>query len=324
MWSTLVSVCLSLAVGMTAVYADDTGPRLSDNRRVEPAAERARPPEATHASIRVDVTMTLVPVTVTDAWGRSVVGLERDNFRVFDGNEPRQITSFARLDAPISIGLIFDCSGSMEPKFRIARQAPAQLFEQLNPEDEAFLITVSKWPQLRYDFTSNFEDILSTLLLTNPGGRTSLLDGIYLGLHRMKKAHNPRKALIIVSDGGDNNSRYNLRELARLAADSDVQIFSICLYQDPKAEEEIDGPEMLDKLAKVSGGINYMITDADYMESCFARIGATLHNEYMLGYYPPENAPAGKYRKIKVQVLVPACKQQLHVYARSGYFVPEK
>jgi Ca-activated chloride channel family protein len=320
----LACLSFSFVVGITAIAADENGPQLLENPRLSRTPEPPRTSEAVRVSIRVDVNMTLVPVTVTDAWGRNVLGLERNNFRVLDGNEPRPIASFARWDAPISIGLIFDCSGSMATKFGIARQAPAELFEQLNPEDEAFLITVSDRPQVRNDFTANFNDILSTLLFLTPRGTTSLLDGAYLGLHHIKKAHNPRKALIVVSDGGDNHSRYKLRELTSLAAESDVQIFSICLYQDPEAEEEIEGPDLLDKLAKVSGGINYMITNADYMESCFARIGAILHNEYMLGYYPPQDLPAGEYRKIKVQVLEPACKRQLLVYARSGYFVPEK
>jgi len=268
--------------------------------------------------------MALVPVTVLDPMGHNVLGLDRENFRVFDGTEQRPIITFGQSDAPVSVGLIFDCSRSMREKFRIARQAPAELFTQLNPDDESFLITVSDKPQLRQDFTSTFSDIQNALLFTNPDGTTSLLDAVYMGLQQVKKAHNPRKALVVVSDGGDNNSRYTLRELAALAAEADVQIFSICLFDKPQTVEEVDGPELLNKLAQASGGINYMINDVHDMKTAFGKVGVTLHNQYVLGYYPPENAPCGKYRRITVKVLLPQGLPKLKIYARNGYFVPER
>jgi Ca-activated chloride channel family protein len=257
-----------------------------------------------------------------DSLGHNVLGLSQENFRVFDGPDPRPIVTFGTSDAPVSIGLIFDSSRSMADKFRVAREAPVQLFQRLNPEDEAFLITVSDKPVLRQDFTSNFTDIRNSLLFTNPNGSTSLVDGIYMGLQRLKKAHNPRKALIVVSDGGDNNSRYTLRDLAGLAAEADTQIFTICLYQNPQSKEETNGPALLARLAQVSGGIHFMTGDVNTMTTSFGQIGVTLHNQYMLGYYPPEGAPQGKYRKIKVQVLVPEGIRRLQIFTRSGYYVP--
>jgi Ca-activated chloride channel family protein len=257
-----------------------------------------------------------------DSYGHSVLGLNRENFRVFDGAEQRPIVSFGTSDAPVSIGLIFDCSRSMTEKFAVARQAPRQLFQQLNPEDEAFLVTVSDKPAMRQNFTSDFSDIQNTLMFTNPNGTTSLVDGIYMGLQWLKKAHNPRKALIIVSDGGDNNSRYTLRDLANLAAEADAQIFTICLYQHPQSEEEVQGPALLERLAGVSGGIHFMINDVNNMKTAFSQIGVTLHNQYMLGYYPSSDAQSGKYRKIKVQLLVPQGTERLQLFSRSGYYVP--
>ena len=298
---------------------DSNGPRLFDNNQT---IAKAAPTPRTNASIRVDVNMTLVPVTVMDATGHNVLGLSQDNFRVFDGPDQRPIISFGTSDAPVSIGLVFDCSRSMTDKFRVAREAPVRLFHQLNAEDEAFLITVSNKPEMRQDFTSDFTDIQNSLLFTSPNGTTSLVDGIYMGLQRLKKAHNTRKALIVVSDGGDNNSRYTLRDLANLAAEADAQIFTICLYQNPQSQEEANGPALLTHLAQVSGGINYMIGDVNMMTMAFAQIGVTLHNQYLLGYYPPEGAPAGKYRKIKVQLLLPQGLQRLQIYARTGYYVP--
>jgi Ca-activated chloride channel family protein len=147
-----------------------------------------------------------------------------------------------------------------------------------------------------------------------------LLDAVNMGLQQMKKAHNPRKALIVVSDGGDNNSRYTLHELTALAAESDTQIFSVCIFQNPKTLEEADGPELLGKLSISSGGIRYMITDVNDMRKSFGLIGVTLHSQYVLGYYPPQNGQDGKYHKIKVQLLTPPGLPRLMVFARSGYY----
>jgi Ca-activated chloride channel homolog len=320
----LVSLCFVLTNGMSFAADENSGPKLLDSDDVTVAGRRPAQPQATNASIRIDVNMALVPVTVLDTLGHNVTGLDRENFRVFDGSEQRPIVAFAQTDAPVSVGLIFDCSRSMREKFKIARDAPTELYKRLNPDDESFLITVSDRPQVRQDFTSEFNDIQNALLFTNPDGTTSLLDGVYLGLQQLKKAHNPRKALIVVSDGGDNNSRYSLRELAALAAESDTQIFSICLFEHPMTVEEQEGPQLLTKLAQSSGGINYMISKVDEMQSAFGKVGVTLHNQYVLGYYPPENAPSGKYRKITVQLLVPAGLPRLHVYSRNGYYVPER
>jgi len=316
----LVCLCFVLTNALPGAAADDSGPRLLENQTYRRPTQTSSNP----ASIRVDVNMALVPVTVLDTLGHNVLGLDRENFRVFDGTEQRPIVTFGQSDAPISVGLIFDCSRSMREKFKVARQAPAQLFEQLNPDDESFLVTVADKPQLRQNFTSAFADIQNALLFTNPNGTTSLLDGVYMGLQQLKHGHNPRKALVVVSDGGDNNSRYTLRELTALAAEADVQIFSICLFDKPQTAEEVDGPELLGKLTQASGGINYMITDVNEMKSAFAKVGVTLHNQYVIGYYPPDNAPCGKYRKITVKVLVPAGLPKLKIYARNGYFVPEK
>jgi Ca-activated chloride channel family protein len=313
-----VSLCLCIAAGISILAADDSGPRLLDNQTIAKSAPAARNP----SSIRVDVNMALVPVTVMDSAGRNVTGLSQENFRVFDDNEQRPIIAFGTSEAPISIGLIYDCSRSMTDKFNIARQAPVRLFEQLNPEDEAFLITVSDKPALRQDFTSEFSQIQNALMFTHPNGTTSLVDGIYMGLQQLKKAHNPRRALIVVSDGGDNNSRFNLRDLSRLAAETDAEIFAICIFQNPQSEEEANGPALLSRLAEVSGGINYMIGDVNSVRSTFSKIGVTLHHQYMLGYYPTENGPSGKYRKIKVQVLVPQGIQRLRIVARGGYYAP--
>jgi Ca-activated chloride channel family protein len=312
----LLSV-LGVAAGIAASDADPQGPKLLDEVRERPGTN------VPAASIRANVNLTLVPVTVLDRAGRNVTGLARESFHVFDGSE-RPIVAFSQEDQPISVGLIFDCSSSMTDKFRTSREAPSALFRELNERDEAFLVTVSDSPNLRMKFTSNFNDIGSALVFTNPHGSTSLLDGVYLGLSQMKKAHNTRHALIVVSDGGDNNSRYTLRELTRIAAESDTEIFTIGLHQDPRAPEEVNGPALLAKLSAASGGMSYDVRDPKGLSLAMGKIGVTLHNQYILGYYMPDDAECGKYRKIKVLLTAPVGTPELHMYARSGYYVPER
>jgi Ca-activated chloride channel homolog len=275
-------------------------------------------------SLRVDVSMALVPVSVTDIEGRNVTGLQRENFRLLDDKQPRDIASFSREDQPISVGLIFDCSRSMSDKFLVAREAPTQLYRQLNDRDESFLITVSDQPTLRESLTSNFEELQNALFFTNPNGTTALLDSVYLGLSQIRRARNPRRALIVVSDGGDNNSRYTLGELKKLAAESDAQIFAIGLHLNPTTVEERDGPELLAALTRASGGIDYSVTSVNEIAGALARIGATLHNQYVLGYYPPVSTQSGKYHRITVQLKLPSYIPPLRIYARAGYYTPER
>jgi len=313
---------LTLICVAPALCQDDeasvTGPGLLEHTRVQEAIRAATP------NIRVDVNMALVPVTVVDSYGRNVTGLDRENFRVIDNGHQIPIVSFAQQDQPITVGLVFDCSRSMTDKFLTARAAPRQLFDQLDDQDEAFLITVSDTPVLRQSFTSNFNEILSSLLFVHPQGTTSLIDGVYMGLQEMKHAHNPRKALIVVSDGGDNDSRYTLRELERYAAEADTEIFAIGIFKNPETEEEVNGPALLADLAGRTGGVNYVVRKLDDVRDVMARIGINLHNQYVLGLHPPANAPGGKYRRIKVQLLVPAGLPPLTLFARSGYYVPER
>jgi Ca-activated chloride channel homolog len=317
--SLLVSLSQAVAAPPSALSEPDEGPLVDSVRQ----AQSPRRLDLS-ASIRVDADLTLVPVTVTDSYGRNVRGLDRQNFRVFDDTQQRPIVAFSREDAPVSVGLIFDASRSMRDKFGAARDAASRLFQQLNPEDEAFLVTVSDRAVLRHEFTSNLNEISDALVFAGPDGSTSLLDGIYLGLAQMRKARNPRKALVVVSDGGDNNSRYTLRELAARAVEADTLIYTICLFQNPQTVEEVQGPGLLDDLANKTGGITFFTKELNNFGTIMSSIGVTLHNQYVLGYYPPNNAPSGKYRKIKVKLMVPPGTPPLQVYARAGYFTPQK
>ncbi len=289
-----------------------------------PAALKARPNE----SIRVDVNLTLIPLTVTDPMNRLVTGLERNNFYLYEkgtvGPEQlQQIKTFSTEDAPVSLGIILDLSGSMTNKFNRSKQSVKAFLKTANPQDEFFVIGFNDRPELIEDFTSNIDDVDARLALTKPGKRTALLDAIYLGVNKMKDAKYPRKALLVVSDGGDNRSRYTENELRATVRESDVQIYSIGIFDDyaPTTEERL-GPLLLNDLCEDTGGRLFRVNDLSDMADVAAKISDELRDEYVLGYRSTDNRRDGKWRKVKVRVEPPPGLPQLTVHARSGYYAP--
>jgi len=271
----------------------------------------------------VDVDLVLVNVTITDPMNRLVTGLERDNFKVFEGNQEQQIRHFSNEDAPISLGVIFDVSGSMKSKIERAREAVVEFFKTANPQDEFFLITFSDRPQLLADFTQSIEDIQSKVVFTVPQGRTALLDAIYLGVNKMRDAHHAKKALLIISDGGDNRSRYTDSEIKSLVKEGDVQLYAIGIY-DPSfaTHEEAGGPALLSEITEVTGGRTFTIDNPNELTDVATKIGIELRNQYVLGYRSNNPTHDGRWRKIKVKLLPPKGLPQLTVYAKTGYYAP--
>jgi len=252
--------------------------------------------------IRKDVDLVLVPVTVTDPMNRLVTGLEKENFFLTDSGQPQEIRHFSSEDAPISLGVIFDVSGSMSNKIDKSRDAVVEFFKTANPQDEFFLITFSEKPEVLADFTTSVEDIQSKLIYAMPKGRTALLDAIYLGMNRMRKAKYEKKALLIISDGGDNHSRYTESEIKSMVREADVQIYAIGLYdRDFKTPEEREGPQLLADISDVTGGRTFAIGSPNELADVATKIGIELRNQYVLGYRPSNPARDGKWRKIKVK-----------------------
>lgn len=310
---------LSFALVSTLAIAQETDPGpLLFPKTSAPTHAAANP----SSDLKINVNMTLVPVTVLDSMGRSVTGLTPENFRVYDNKRPVPIASFARQDQPIAVGLIFDCSHSMSNKFKTERFAPSELFQQLGPNDESFLVTVSDRAVLRTPLTTDLAMVANSLIFSHPHGTTPLLDGIEMGLHELKKSHLQRRALIVVSDGGDNNSRYTLHEIEEMVVESNAQVFTVLLYNNPQAPEELLGPGLMEHLAQKSGGVNFTINNMADIRQAMTKIGVSLHNQYVLGYYMPDDSRSGQYRKITVQLLVPRGMPRLMIRAREGYYAP--
>jgi Ca-activated chloride channel homolog len=273
--------------------------------------------------IRVDVNLVLVPVTVTDPLNRLVTGLERQDFFLYENNALQKIKSFSAEDAPVSIGIIFDLSGSMSDKINRARNSILEFMRTANPQDEFFVIGFNDRPELIMDFTNSVDNIESRLLTVKPGHRTALLDAIYFGLNKMKQAKNERKALLVVSDGGDNRSRYTESEVRAVVRESDVQIYSIGIFDQyaPTREEQL-GPILLHDVSEETGGQLFRVDDLADMADIATKISAELRNQYVLGYRSEDAKRDGKWRKLKVKLVPPEGLPQLTVHARTGYYAP--
>ena len=293
--------------------------------RPKPAPKVASGPIA---NIRTDANLVLIPVTVTDPMNRFVTGLEKEYFKIYEDKKQQVISQFSSDDAPVSVGLLFDCSGSMGPKLRNSKEAVAQFFKTANPEDEAFLVQFHDTADLVMGFTDNLDEIQNHLEFTQSKGMTALLDAIYLGVHEMKKAKNPRKALLIISDGGDNNSRYTEGEIRNLVKESDVQIYAIGIYEPASTRartvEESNGPGLLTDLAELTGGRQYQVENLNELPDIAAKIGMELRNQYLLGYSPLNQEKDGKFRHVEVKLVQPRGMPLLRAFWRMGYNAPGK
>jgi len=288
-----------------------------------PIPQRTRPGAETppRPGLRVDTHLVLVPVAVSDKLNRPVSGLDKDNFRVFEDNVEHPIAHFAMDDEPVAVGLIFDTSGSMDHKLDRSRQAASQFFRVSNPEDEFFLVEFGNAPKLRVPLTTDTREIEIALSFSMARGSTSLLDAIYLGLHEIKKSKKNKKALLIISDGGDNHSRYSLREVQNLVRESDVLMYSIGVFGGFGTPEEVGGPGMLANISEQTGGRMF---EANVYElpDIARKIGIELRNRYILGYAPKAQVRDGKYHKILVKVIPPRGLPGLRAHWRMGYNAP--
>ena len=289
-----------------------------------------RPPEQARPGskpIQVNVQLALVNVTVTDPYDRLVTGLEKDNFQVFEGGAPQEIVNFSSEDVPISIGIVLDMSGSMSDKVDKARQAVVQFLRTANPRDEFFLVSLNDQAELTTSFTSSVEELQSRMMFTTAKGKTALLDGIYLGLSQMRGARNGRRALLIISDGGDNHSRYSESDIRNFVKESDCQLYSIGVFDANdmgRTLEEQYGPTLLSEIAEISGGRVFPIASLNDLPDIAAKIGTELRNQYILGYEPSDARHDGAWRKIKVKLSPPKGVPPLKVYAKTGYRAPSQ
>ena len=306
-------VCLSALVLKPA--------EAHQHEEAAPATASALLQKTAETSMRIDVNLVLVPVVVTDALNRPVMGLEKQNFALYQDNEQQQISYFSTEVAPISVGLLLDLSKSMTEKFSMERAAVSEFFKNANRQDDYFVITFSDRPKLLTISTQSIEAIQSSLGLQAPDGNTALFDAISDGTDRMRSARYRRKALLIISDGGDNHSRHHLGQIKRMVQDSDVEVYAIGIFDTGpfKSVEESLGRRWLSKITDASGGRTTAVDDSSKIPVAAAAISREIRSRYVLGYRPMATSSDSSHRKIQVDVTSQASPLPLHAHYKSAY-----
>lgn len=303
---------------------------LAQQVAVVPRVSAARTPVLATALpeplLRVESSLVLIPAHVTDSDGLPLTNLSVSDFHLSEDNVTQTIASFSAEDAPISVGLLFDASGSMRNKMDKASEAASRFFSTANTGDEFFLVEISGRVKLLEPFTSDSNQILDRIRRIRPGGQTPLFDAIHLAMKQMRNAHHSRKALVILSDGGDNWSTHTFRQIREALIESDVQVYAIGIFDQDftrnHSPEEVKGPMVLEHLTSHTGGRFFSVARLDDLPEIGARISRELRQQYVLGYYPANNSRDGKYRR--VAVTVSSDVSDLRVSFRRGYYAPEQ
>jgi VWFA-related protein len=302
--------------GWLAAYALLAGIAAGQETVAQPKPRAASTPEEaapTGAVLRATTNLVLVPTSVSDPMARPVTGLEKENFKLYDNGVEQAITHFAMEDEPIAVGIVFDVSGSMGNGLRHSRLAAQQFFKTANPGDECMLIEFDSKPRLVMPLSKGLGELQEDLVFTKSGGSTALIDAVMMGLHELKKSQLTRKALVIISDGGENNSRYTLKEIRNLIRESDALIYGILIE-----DQERDGPWFMRQLTEDSGG-RVVPYGLDAIEP-ITKISVELRNRYLLGFEPSDEKRDGKYHTLTVKVIPPRGMPKLHADWRKGYY----
>jgi Ca-activated chloride channel homolog len=265
------------------------------------------------ASLRLDVNRVLIPVTVTDAEDHKIAGLRKADFRLFEDGAPRDVVDFFVDDSPVSVGIVLDSSNSMRNKFDNARRAIAEFMRMSLPEDEFFLVSVKDQPELAHGFTRDSKSMLHEIEAIQPRGWTALYDGMYLAINHFKHANHDRRVLLVLSDGGDNNSRYTESEIKNLMRESDVRIFTISI---------LEHSPVIERLAEQSGGRAFRARNLQELPDKAIALSGLVHGEYVLGFTPANQKWDGKHHTIKVELVQPPAGAKLHASWRHSYASP--
>ena len=318
-----LAIAVSTGSGQSEILAIQRMVREPASDEGSVGADRSKYDDSQRLKANAD--LVLVPVTVTDQRDRIVVGLEKDNFRIYDEREPQIIRHISTDDVPVSLGIIFDISSSMYRKLERSREAVIQLLRRGNAEDEFFLILFNNRPAIVTDFTRSVDDIENDIARARPEGLTSLLDAVYRGLSEMRFARNERKILLIVSDGGDNHSRYTAREVLSSLAESNVQAYALGIFDDaPRTSAERGGPDLLVAMTNIGGGRTLRVRNLKNIGEAVSELSVELHNQYLLAYRPTNLTHDGRWHRIRVQVAPPPKSPRLRVHAKTGYYAADE
>jgi Ca-activated chloride channel homolog len=296
----------------------------SNDDRAEILPFRASTSEiSTRQVIKSNVNLVLVDVTVLDRWDRAVTGLETSDFTVLEDNTRQAIRYLSAVDQPISLVIVFDASASMATKIEAERKAVEEIINSSNPQDEFSVIVVQSKPAVVLQSDDRGSDLQQRLELIQPDGFTALWDGMYLALNGLQAARYQRKAIVLISDGGNNHSRYTQSEIKSQLEEADVEVYALGIFDRfAKRIEEKTGPLQLDEVTSVTGGRMFSVHDRAEISHAVAQISSELRTQYVLGYYSGNRDCNGKWRKLKIRLAGSAAASKLRVYARKGYYAP--
>jgi Ca-activated chloride channel family protein len=291
-----------------------------DPAAVAPAAPQT-PTAPPDDRIILDRDLVTVSVTVSDPYGRFVTGLEKSHFEIYDDKIKQEIAFFSDADNPLTLGVVYDVSGSMSTKLSRSIHALRRFFETSHTEDEYFLVTFNHRAQLTRDFTMSGDTLVNSLTLVNTDGRTALYDAAFIGIEKARQGRHDKRALLIISDGQDNNSRYTFSELRDLVREADVQLYAIGIV-DLVRDHELGayGESVLEELARSTGGRAFFPSSEEELVDVCTQIALELRHQYSIGYYPTTNIRDGRWHKIKVKVDPPPGLPRLAVRSKEGYF----
>lgn len=316
----LAAMCsvVSLIMIAASIAAAQQQPSTESQR---PARRDARGNSVSDGQIIVNTDLVTLTVSVTDSHGRYVSGLERKDFTVSDNRVPQQIAFFSDADVPVSVGIVFDVSGSMSSKkIEGAKEALSNFIQTSHPQDEYFLIGFSSQPQLLLDKSRDGEAVIKKLSFVEPHGSTALYDASYLALERVTRGLYPKRAILIISDGQDNNSRYKFSNLRRALIESDVIVYAIGINGGAGGMLAMYGNLVLYELASVSGGKVFFPRNSARMNEALEQIALELRHQYSIGYRPSNFTVDGKWHRVRVKVMPPRELKRVFVRSREGYY----
>ena len=316
-WAFIVSAFLLLSLPAVIIARGGL-----QNSQESASTEKQTTEKKPIQSLKVDVDLVLVNATVTDPLNRYVTSLEASHFQVTEDKVEQKIEYFSSEEVPISIGIIFDVSGSMKDKIATARQAANTFLKSGNPEDEYFIVEFANRPELMADFTTDITKLQSKLILTQAKGQTAMYDSVYLGLEKLKEGTNPKKALLLITDGEDNRSRYTFQQVKEFVKEQDVQIYGIGITDDWNSQlaQGKTGRAMIEELTDLTGGRSFFPDSVYDLEDICTKISVELKNQYVIGYHSTNGAKDGKWRKIRLKVNPPKGIPKLNVRAKQGYY----
>ena len=331
LWRTFKLALLALAlwgvaVGSTQGFSQgfNSNPAAVDGNSSARAALRHTTVHP--APIRMNVDWVVLPLTVIDQHGYICTDLEREHVQVFDNKVRQNILSFAIEDSPLAVGIVFDTSRSMKYKMEVAKEAALQFFKTANPQDLFMLIAFGERPYWVSDLTSDYEKLLAEALFVKSEGRTALLDAVYQGLAKLRSVKASRKALLVISDGGENHSRYTYRDVRKFVKEANVQIYTVGVSEplgvSRRLPEEVAGADLLADLANISGGRPFTVQLPETIPDVTEQISRELRSQYVIGYMPSNLVRDGSWRNIKIKLRPPDGLPSLKVYAPSGYYAP--